>query len=251
MALCPRKGLHRVPVKILRLTSARERMYKSRIHRWGLDKKRKEHDMLDVIRQGFAGRSTAKERILPVRGKSFTLAEALHYFRGKGVRDPKRLLEHGVNGQTLTEPSAIRDAASQPEALFERRMSRFSNHTFCSDLQPVWVHDAAVEVPTPKHVYHVRRYDFATPLVQQVHEAFGYGPMECPAQVSNIAVDAHFDRDDSVDDQLNSCLVAIYSQTRTHYWHMFHRHGTTFDSAGSRESVPSQKTRHAAYSLMS
>ncbi|OAP64646.1 hypothetical protein AYL99_00618 [Fonsecaea erecta] len=70
-----------------------ERMYKSRLHTWGLDKKKKEHEMLDLVRQGLQQKGDDKQKVFLVRGRQVTLADALHYFNRKGIKDPSSLLE--------------------------------------------------------------------------------------------------------------------------------------------------------------
>lgn len=72
-----------------------ERMYKSRLHTWGLDKKKKEHEMLDVVRLGLQRRDVNGEAnpVFNVRGRQVTLGDALHYFNRKGVKDPQTLLD--------------------------------------------------------------------------------------------------------------------------------------------------------------
>jgi tetratricopeptide (TPR) repeat protein len=68
-------------------------MYKSRLHTWGLDKKKKEHEMLDLVRQGLQQKGDDKDKVFLVRGRQVTLADALHYFNRKGIKDPSSLLD--------------------------------------------------------------------------------------------------------------------------------------------------------------
>ncbi|KAJ9503961.1 hypothetical protein LTR99_006116 [Exophiala xenobiotica] len=75
-----------------------ERMYKSRLHTWGLDKKKKEHEMLDLVRQGLQHKGEDKDKVFLVRGRQVTLADALHYFNRKGIKDPSSLLEPQADG---------------------------------------------------------------------------------------------------------------------------------------------------------
>ncbi|RMZ92742.1 hypothetical protein DV736_g40, partial [Chaetothyriales sp. CBS 134916] len=75
-----------------------ERMYKSRLHSWGLDKKKKEHEMLDLVRQGLELQGEDKDKVFTIRGRSVTLADALHYFNRKGIKDPKTLLDQAHMG---------------------------------------------------------------------------------------------------------------------------------------------------------
>ena len=68
-------------------------MYKSRLHTWGLDKKKKEHEMLELVRQGMLSGGESKDKVFMIRGRPVTLAEALHYFNRKGVKNPASLLD--------------------------------------------------------------------------------------------------------------------------------------------------------------
>ncbi|KAL2413190.1 hypothetical protein ABEF95_004114 [Exophiala dermatitidis] len=85
-----------------------ERMYKSRLHSWGLDKKKKEHEMLELVRQGLQQKGDDKEKVFLVRGRQVTLADALHYFNRKGIKDPSSLLD--------AQPDASGDFSSPEEA---------------------------------------------------------------------------------------------------------------------------------------
>ncbi|KEF54550.1 uncharacterized protein A1O9_08992 [Exophiala aquamarina CBS 119918] len=81
-----------------------ERMYKSRLHSWGLDKKKKEHEMLDLVRQGLQQKGDDKDKVFLVRGRQVTLADALHYFNRKGIKDPSSLLEGADPSGELSSP---------------------------------------------------------------------------------------------------------------------------------------------------
>ncbi|KAK5058855.1 hypothetical protein LTR84_011119 [Exophiala bonariae] len=81
-----------------------ERMYKSRLHSWGLDKKKKEHEMLDLVRQGLQQKGDDKDKVFLVRGRQVTLADALHYFNRKGIKDPSSLLENVDPTGELSSP---------------------------------------------------------------------------------------------------------------------------------------------------
>src|SRR5271154_3178532 len=85
----------------------RERMYKSRLHSWGLDKKKKEHEMLEVIRIGFKQPDMDKDLVFQIRGRPVTLGDALHYFSRKGIKDPQTLLD------ASPEPSSPSDTGCQ------------------------------------------------------------------------------------------------------------------------------------------
>jgi tetratricopeptide (TPR) repeat protein len=70
-------------------------MYKSRLHSWGLDKKKKEHEMLEIVRQG-EQEGASKTKIYEIRGRAVSLADAWHYFARKGIKDPTTLLKDGL-----------------------------------------------------------------------------------------------------------------------------------------------------------
>lgn len=88
-----------------------ERMYKSRLHSWGLDKKKKEHEMLDLVRQGLQTQGNDRNKVFIIRGRAVTLADALHYFNRKGIKDPASLLDQ--NAEPSNELSSPDDADVQ------------------------------------------------------------------------------------------------------------------------------------------
>jgi tetratricopeptide (TPR) repeat protein len=76
-------------------------MYKSRLHSWGLDKKKKEHEMLEVVRLGMQQRGENQDKVFMIRGRTVTLADALHYFNRKGIKDPTTLLDRANDGDVM------------------------------------------------------------------------------------------------------------------------------------------------------
>lgn len=81
-------------------------MYKSRLHHWGLDKKKKEHEMLELVRIGLQRRPGEKEPVFSIRGRQVTLGDALHYFNRKGIKDPTTLLNRSQRAGSSAEPSS-------------------------------------------------------------------------------------------------------------------------------------------------
>lgn len=89
-------------------------MYKSRLHQWGLDKKKKEHEMLELVRIGLQRKPGEKEPVFSIRGRQVTLGDALHYFNRKGIKDPTTLLAQHQRQQqqgagSSAEPSSPSD----------------------------------------------------------------------------------------------------------------------------------------------
>jgi hypothetical protein len=89
-----------------KLTWDSERMYKSRLHQWGLDKKKKEHEMLELVRIGLQRQPGEKEPVFNIRGRQVTLGDALHYFNRKGIKDPSTLLNQPQPAGSSAEPSS-------------------------------------------------------------------------------------------------------------------------------------------------
>lgn len=81
-------------------------MYKSRLHQWGLDKKKKEHEMLELVRIGLQRGPGEKEPVFSIRGRQVTLGDALHYFNRKGIKDPLTLLAQHQQPQGRAEGSS-------------------------------------------------------------------------------------------------------------------------------------------------
>ena len=54
--------------------------------------------MLDLVRQGLPQKGEDKDKVFLVRGRQVTLADALHYFNRKGIKDPSSLLEPQADG---------------------------------------------------------------------------------------------------------------------------------------------------------
>jgi len=77
--------------------------------------------MLEIVRQGAAS-GWDKDRVYLVRGRQMTLADALHYFNRKGIKDPTTLLDaqNDVTGD-VSSPDDDADArtplSSQADAL--------------------------------------------------------------------------------------------------------------------------------------
>lgn len=61
--------------------------------------------MLDLVRQGLQQKGDDKDKVFLVRGRQVTLADALHYFNRKGIKDPSSLLEPpGDGSRDLSSP---------------------------------------------------------------------------------------------------------------------------------------------------
>ena len=67
------------------LTVRREKMYKTHIKQWGLDKKNKEFEMRAIVRKNKRRADQGKGSIIRVRGRIRDFAEVVRYWERKGV----------------------------------------------------------------------------------------------------------------------------------------------------------------------
>jgi hypothetical protein len=58
-------------------------MYKGRIEKWGLDKNKKERDMVAILRKKTERDAVGKESSFRVRGQVVSMESVLHYFERK------------------------------------------------------------------------------------------------------------------------------------------------------------------------
>jgi hypothetical protein len=65
-------------------------MYKTRVQKWGLDKKTKEPEAWAILRIKMARDLVGKDSAFRVRGKPVTIDDVLRYFKRKGYCKPRR-----------------------------------------------------------------------------------------------------------------------------------------------------------------
>jgi tetratricopeptide (TPR) repeat protein len=63
-------------------------MYKTRVQKWGLDKKTKEPEAWAILRIKMARDLVGKDSAFRVRGKPVTIDDVLRYFKRKGIANP-------------------------------------------------------------------------------------------------------------------------------------------------------------------
>jgi len=67
-------------------------MLKKRIKKWDLDRNHKQANMLYAVHIALRRESQGKNTIFVIRGRVVTLKEVQYYFRRKGVRDLRSLM---------------------------------------------------------------------------------------------------------------------------------------------------------------
>lgn len=65
--------------------------------------------MLDLVRQGLMQKGDDRDKVFMVRGRQVTLADALHYFNRKGIKDPSTLLEPNALAESSNDMSSPED----------------------------------------------------------------------------------------------------------------------------------------------
>lgn len=198
-------------------------MYKSRLHAWGLDKKKKEHEMLDLVRQGLAQNGSDKDKVFLVRGKQVTLADALHYFNRKGIKNPASLLETQCDGRAEREQSSPEDddvhtpLSSKGDNL--EIQNPFSDPEYDRPLSPV------IEVVSvnPEQQERLKSADLATPRLRQMCERFGWCELEPLPHFRTIAVETTISSERPSGPESSRYFEAIYAQAQAHYRDIFHK----------------------------
>ena len=67
-------------------------MLKKRIKKWDLDRKHKQADMLYAVKIALEREAQGKKTAFVIRGRVVAFEEVQHYFRRKGVRDLRALV---------------------------------------------------------------------------------------------------------------------------------------------------------------
>jgi hypothetical protein len=113
-------------------------MFKTRIRTWGCDKKKKEIEMMAILRKAYERTSEGKISQFSIRGRPITLEEVHHYFARKGRRIEDVDLERSDDAPT---PKAIKCNTPITNILESDSSQDFANSQTRS------VHASAVQVP--------------------------------------------------------------------------------------------------------
>lgn len=206
-------------------------MYKSRLHAWGLDKKKKEHEMLDLVRQGLLQKGADKDKVFTVRGKQVTLADALHYFNRKGIKDPASLLENGMDSRSQREGSSPEDYDVLTP--LSSRNDNVDAPNPLSDSEYDIVSSPVAETITvnPERQDYLKSIDLATPRLLRIAERFGWPMIEPLPQFRTIAVEPLIQYSKPSDPESAKYFEAIYAQAQAHYREIFHHREITLNNS--------------------
>lgn len=227
-----------------------ERMYKSRLHTWGLDKKKKEHEMLDLVRQGLSHGGADKDKVFVVRGKEVTLADALHYFNRKGIKDPASLLESNGDLRMQREDSSPEDFDVQTPLSSRGDILDVANPLSDSDYDMPQSPDMTLVSLNPERIEYLKSADLASERLHRLVQDLRFGRLEPLPPFRNISVEAHISNDRPSDPDSGRYFDAIYAQAQIHYRELFQKRNVKLNSDESTWSVTSDSPSDHFYYLM-
>lgn len=210
-------------------------MYKSRLHSWGLDKKKKEHEMLEIVRLAMQQKDDSKDKTFVIRGRTVTLADALHYFNRKGIKDPTVLLDkqgEGLDphaelsspedGDVKTPVSANADMLDAPKS--------DSDYGFLASTPPQRFPKPPTSVPL-----HFRPTDFADRKLVALQTALGVPELLPMPAFRTLSVESVVSTSASNPSE-QRYVDAIYSELQHHYRHIFTSRGLSVNTTWTATS---------------
>lgn len=209
-------------------------MYKSRLHSWGLDKKKKEHEMLEIVRMASQQRGGDKEKAFVIRGRTITLADALHYFNRKGIKDPTVLLDRPLDGSdphgelSSPEDGDVKTPASASADILDAPKGD-DEYDFLASPPPQRPLKPPTSIPL-----HFRPSDFAERKLVALQTALGVAELRPMPAFRTLSVES------VVPSKPNShesrYVDAIYAQLQEHYRDIFTSRGMSVNSSWTATS---------------
>ena len=177
--------------------------------------------MLDLVRQGLSQKGSDKDKVFLVRGKQVTLADALHYFNRKGIKDPASLLENGSDVQSQREQSSPEDYDIQTPLSSKGDNLEIPNPL--SDSEYDLASSPGIDIINidPERQQYLKAADLATPRLRQLCGQLGHHELEPLPQFRTIAVETHISNEKPNDADSGRYLDAIWSQAQAHYREIF------------------------------
>jgi tetratricopeptide (TPR) repeat protein len=210
-------------------------MYKSRLHSWGLDKKKKEHEMLEIVRLATQQKDDSKDRTFVIRGRTVTLADALHYFNRKGIKDPTALLDRQNEGLdphaelSSPEDGDVKTPASASGDMLDGPKSD-SDYDFLASPPPQRLPKPPTSIPL-----HFRPTDFAERKLVALQTALGVPELRPMPAFRTLAVESVVSTCKS-SPQEQRYIDAIYTELQQHYRDIFQSRGLSVNSSWTATS---------------
>lgn len=196
--------------------------------------------MLDLVRQGLSQKGSDKDKVFLVRGKQVTLADALHYFNRKGIKDPASLLETQVDSpreQSSPEDCDVQTPLSSRGDNFDM-LAPISDSDYDIPLTP----QSTMSGGNSAWLDELRKGDHATSRLQQLCEQFAYPELDALPPFRSLAVEKTISNDQPSDPDSGRYLDAIYGQASLHYQEIFHKREIRFANSNDPWTATSDES---------
>lgn len=206
--------------------------------------------MLDLVRQGLSHGGADKDKVFIVRGKEVTLADALHYFNRKGIKDPASLLESNGELRMQRDDSSPEDYDVQTPLSSRGDILDVSNPLSDSDYDMPQSPDMTLVSLNPERIEYLKSADLATERLHRLAQDLCFGVLEPLPPFRNISVEAHISNEKPSDPDSGRYFDAIYAQAQIHYRELFATRDEKLNSAETAWSVTSDSASDHFYYLM-
>lgn len=208
--------------------------------------------MLDLVRQGMSRGGADKDKIFLVRGRQVTLADALHYFNRKGIKDPKSLLEKESSSLTrdqsrTPEDYDVQTPTSTKADTFEARAARSESESQ-SPYESLVAHHP--DDRTQQWLGDIKSSELADKVLNQVCARMGFGVLEPLPRFNNVCVEASIREDHPPTQEHARYLEAIYAQVKRHYGDLFYKREINLANQGPWSATSDDSLADQFYYLM-
>lgn len=191
--------------------------------------------MLEIVRLATQQPSDNKDKTFVIRGRTVTLADALHYFNRKGIKDPTVLLDRQndeldphaelsspEDGDVKTPVSASADMVEAPKD--------DSDYDFLASPPPQRPIKAPTSIPLP-----YKPSDFAERKLVALQTALGVPELRPMPAFRTLSVEAVLPSSTTSANEMRY-VDAIYTQLQQHYRDIFTSRGLSVNSSWTATS---------------
>jgi hypothetical protein len=172
--------------------------------------------MLDLVRQGLQQQGDDKNKVFIIRGKAVTLADALHYFNRKGIKDPASLLDQNEPSLDVSSPddAEVQTPFSVPGDMLDSAARGDSDYEMGTSPLP----------RPPKGItsipLHVKPSDFADRRLASLQAALGLHEIKPMPAFRTLSVESVVAPMTNDPEEVRY-LEAIFAQMQAHYRSIF------------------------------
>ena len=197
--------------------------------------------MLDLVRQGLTHTGADKDKVFIVRGKQVTLADALHYFNRKGIKDPATLLDDNpmIPGNDHSSPEDY-DVQTPLSSRGDNMELTAITSTPDYDTRP-HSPDFTALIANPERVTYLKTVDIASERLRQICDQFGYGPLPALPPFRTLDVEAHI-QDERPHPESIKYFEAIHGQAQKYYREVLLQRDISLTSSSNTWSATSDES---------